>query len=91
MAVKTLSATQARSEFLKIIKESNKSYDRFVITVQGIPRAVLLSYEDFIELEEELEILAQNPQFFEDRKKAREAHEKGETISLDELENEIGL
>ncbi|NOZ04316.1 MAG: type II toxin-antitoxin system Phd/YefM family antitoxin [FCB group bacterium] len=89
MSVKTLTATEARTKFLNLIKASDQSLDRFVITVQGVPKAVLLSYEDFMELEEELEILAQNPNFFEDRKRAHQEYKKGETVILEELSKEF--
>ncbi len=89
MSVKTLTATEARAKLLNLIKASDQSLDRFVITVQGVPKAVLLSYDDFMELEEELEILAQNPSFFEDRKRAHQEYQKGETVTLEKSSKEL--
>jgi len=50
----------------------------------------LLSYDDFEDLQEELEILAQNPSFLQDRKTAHQDLKENKTISLDRLNKELG-
>lgn len=64
MIQNVLSATSAREKLSSLIKNVENSYERYVITVKGPPKVVLLSYEEFEDLQEELEILSQNPKFF---------------------------
>ena len=86
-----LSATLVKRNLTNIIKKVETDYERFIITVRGHPKAVLLSYEDFENLQEELEILAHNQNFFKDRKKAHRDLKNGNTISLNELNKELGI
>ena len=50
--------TQARGRLMELIKDIQNNGDTVAITKNGIPEAVLLSYEHFDALMEMMEILA---------------------------------
>ena len=50
--------TQARGRLMELIKDIQNNGDTVAITKNGIPEAVLLSYEHFDALMETMEILA---------------------------------
>ena len=86
-----LSATTVREKLSSLLEKVERNYERYIITVKGRPKAVLLSYDEFEDLQEELEILAQNPNFYRDREQAHQDLKEGKTISLTELNKEHGL
>ena len=86
-----LTATDVREKLSSLLKNVEKNFDRYIITVKGHPKAVLVSYEEFENLQEELEILAQNPNFLKDREQAHQDLKAGKTSSLDNLNEELGL
>ena len=86
-----LTTNDVKEKLPSLIKNVEENFDRYIITVKGHPKAVLLSYEEFENLQEELEILAQNPNFFNDREQAHQDLTAGKTASLDMLNKELGL
>jgi len=54
----TLPVTEARNNFLSMVKEADKSFERFVVTKRGKPTAVVLSYDEFEGWMETLDILS---------------------------------
>lgn len=57
MSEKTLSVSEARRKFLELIRDSDAAFDRWVLTKNGRPKAVLLNYEDYEALIETVDIL----------------------------------
>lgn len=53
-----VSISNARTKLPDIVNKVNKNLDRVIITVNGQPKAVLLSTEELESLEETAEILA---------------------------------
>ncbi len=47
MATITLSVTEARNEFLNLIREAKALLEQVIITKNGKPEAVLMSYEEY--------------------------------------------
>lgn len=75
MATKTYSLTEGRARFCEMVREAETVYDRYVLTKDGKPAAVLLSYEEYEGMLETME-LERNPALVEDiLKRAREYRE----------------
>lgn len=53
-----ISISEARSQLPSLIERVNKYLERFLITVNGKPKAAVLSLEELESLEETAEILA---------------------------------
>jgi len=50
--------SSAKTRLLELLRQVEESHENVVITKNGLPKAVLLNYEDFAGLLETLEILA---------------------------------
>lgn len=57
---KTISLKEARSRFSKIVDRVDRLSDRYVVTRNGSPKAVVMSADEFESWTETLELLA-NP------------------------------
>jgi len=57
---KTISLKDARSRFSKIVDKVDRLSDRYVVTKNGSPKAVVMSADEFESWTETLELLA-NP------------------------------
>jgi len=75
----------ARANLPELVSKVNKNFDRFVITVNGKPKAVLVSEEELESLEETAEILA-IPGALKRIKKGEEQIRKGQFVSLKDLD-----
>ncbi len=56
MSDKTYSITEGRARLCEMVKEAEATYDRFVLTRDGKPKAVLMSYEEYEGMLETIEI-----------------------------------
>lgn len=54
----TLTATEAKTHFLELIRDSNKRLERFLITKNGKPAVVLMNADEFEGWLETLEIMS---------------------------------
>ncbi|MBI3485929.1 type II toxin-antitoxin system Phd/YefM family antitoxin [Candidatus Daviesbacteria bacterium] len=79
-----IAISDARAKLPDLVNRVNKNLDRVVITVNGQPKAVLLSAEELESLEETAEILA-IPSIKEDIKKSQKQFANGEFIPLSKL------
>lgn len=78
---KTLPLAEAKKSLSAIIKDVDEKYDRFIVTKNGVDKAVILSSEEFDGLIETLDILSVK----EEREaiaRAKKQVRKGETVSL---------
>ena len=80
MAVITLSITEARSEFLNLIREAKALLEQVIITKNGKPEAVLMSYEEYESWLETLEI-AQDAALMNGIRQAKSEIKAGELYS----------
>lgn len=77
MANKTYSVTEGRARFCEMVKEAEATYDRFVLTKDGKPKAVLMSYEEYegmletIEIESDPKLAREILRRFEDIRKGK--------------------
>lgn len=80
----TLTVTQAKAHFLEIIRNSDKRLERFLITKNGKPTAVVMNADEFEGWLETLEILSDKKGLAEIRKAEREL-KTGKTKSFEEV------
>ena len=58
MIEKHVPISSAKARLLELIRQVEENHDNVVITKKGLPKAVLVNYEDFAGLLETIEILA---------------------------------
>jgi antitoxin YefM len=58
MTIMTIPITEARARLPQLVKAADERLDRTVITSNGKPTAVIMSYEEYEAWEETLEILS---------------------------------
>ena len=85
---KTLPITKAREEFTSIVDNANKLLDKYVITVNGTPSAVIMSSEEYDSWQETNEILS-NPELLKAIKKGEKQIKQGELTTWDEAKKEL--
>ena len=83
-----LPVSQARRDLLSLIRDVDDTFARYIITSNGTPKAVLMSFDEFEAYEETLEILS-DPEAMADLKEARAARERGETYALEDVKREV--
>ena len=90
---KIISATQASNNFGSLIDEAAQGKSYFVITRMGKAKAVVLGVEQYRELMDELEIIQEQDDvdFQGALSEARRDIELGRTVTLDELDKELGI
>lgn len=79
-----ISISDARTNLPKLVEKVEKNIDRVVITVNGKPKATLISAEELESLEETAEILA-IPGALKTLKKSEEQFKKGEFVKLSDI------
>lgn len=81
MSTITLPVTEAKQRFTELVKNAEESFDRYLVTKNGKDAAVLLSAEEYENLLETLDILA-NKKEVRAIAEAESQARRGETISL---------
>jgi len=76
----TLTVTQAKAHFLELVRNSDKRLERFLITKEGKPAAVLMNADEFDGWLETLEIMSDKKALKEIRQ-ARKELEQGKGLS----------
>lgn len=80
----TLTVTEAKAHFLELIRSSDKRLERFIITRQGKPAAVVMNADEFDGWLETVEIMSDKKALKEIRK-ARKELEQGRTKTFKEV------
>lgn len=88
MPNKTLTITRARHDLFKIAEQVQKPNNFYTLSVEGEPKVVMMSFNEFDSMMETLEILS-DPKIMADIKKAEEEYEKGEYITWEEMKREL--
>ncbi|HAO11654.1 MAG TPA: prevent-host-death protein [Planktothrix sp. UBA8407] len=83
-----ISFTEAQQQFLEL--PDRLQDDPLIITKEGQPIMVALSYEQFSSLVETLEILS-DPEFSQNLQKSIAQAKRGETISWEDAKVKLGL
>ena len=84
MATQTLPISEVRASLPQIVKAADEKFERTVITTNGRPVAVVMSYEEYQAWEETLEILS-DAETMRDWREARAAIARGETFSFEDV------
>ena len=84
MSTQTLPVTEVRAKLLQLVKAADERFERTVITSNGKPTAVIMSYEEYEAWEETLEILS-DPEAMHAVRKADEELAAGKVVSFEEV------
>lgn len=82
--MKNINATEAKKRLLEILRDTDESYERYCITRNGEPKAILMSVDDYDGWLETLEIMSSKHAVAE-IKKARHELESGKGISFEKV------
>jgi prevent-host-death family protein len=58
MPERFLTVTEAKRTFCELVRETDETFDRVIITRDGHPAAVLLAYDDYDGMQETIEIMS---------------------------------
>jgi antitoxin YefM len=83
-AMKSIIASEAKKKFLELIRNADESFERYYITRNGEPKAVLMSIDDYEGWLETLEIVSSKKAVAE-IKKARMELDAGKGISFEKV------
>ena len=84
MATQMLPISEARANLPQIVKAADEKFQRTVITTNGKPVAVVMSYEEYLAWEETLEILS-DAETMKEWREARAALARGATFSFEDI------
>jgi antitoxin YefM len=84
MTVTTLPITEARAKLPQLVKAADERLNRTVITSNGKPAAVLMSYDEYEAWEETLEILS-DPDALQAIHAADEELASGQVFSFEQV------
>jgi prevent-host-death family protein len=70
--MKSLTASEAKKRLLELIRDSDETFERYLITRNGEPKAVLMSVDDYEGWIETLELMNSKEAITEIRKARRE-------------------
>ena len=87
---KSISATQARKQFFKLLENVGTSDSPVRITLEGHPSVVLLSEEEYESLIETLEILS-DPELVKSIEEGMRDVKAGRTIPWEKVKKELHL
>lgn len=86
---KTLPITKARENFTDLVDRAGRLLEECVITVNGEPKAILMSVQELDSLKETLDILS-NPKLMKELNEAEEEATRGEVIAWEDFKKEMG-
>lgn len=86
--MKILPITKIREDLPNIVDRANRLLSKYTVTVNGEPKAVVMSYDEYESLQETLDILS-DPKALGEIKKAEKEIEKGNYVTWDELKKEL--
>ena len=86
--MKSITATDAKKRLLELIRESDESFERYMITRNGEPKAVLMSVDDYEGWIETLEVMSSKDALAE-IKKARRELDAGKGVPFEKVLEKI--
>lgn len=87
--IKTLPITKARNELPTLVENASKKFDEYIITVKGVPTAVLMSVAEYESWKETNEILADKSLMRAIRQGEKEIAE-GKFSDWEDVKKELG-
>ena len=88
--IKTLPITKARSELTTLVDRASRLLDEYIITVKGVPAAVLMSAAEYESWKETNEIMA-DPGLMKAIKQGEKEISEGKTYDWEDVKKELGL
>lgn len=88
MPNKTLTITQARRDLFKIAEQVQKTNNYFTLSIEGEPKVVMMSYDEFDSIKETMDILS-DPQVMADIREAEEQYKNGEYVTWEVMKKEL--
>lgn len=85
MPNKTLTITQARHDLFKIADQVQRPNNYYTLSVEGEPKVVMMSYDEFGSIMETIDVMREFPNLKNEAKEAEEAYKKGNYITLDQI------
>ncbi len=85
----TLPITKARENLTTLVENANKKLEEYIITVNGVPAAALMSIKEFESWKETNEILADS-ELMKDIKQGERDVVKRRTYSWEDVKKELG-
>lgn len=82
--MKSIKATEAKKHLLEIIRDSDEAFERYCITRNGEPKAILMSVDDYEGWLETLELMSSKKAVDEIRK-ARKELDAGKGIPFEKI------
>ena len=86
---KTLPITKAREELTTLVENAQKKLDEYIITVNGVPAAVLMSIKEFESWKETNEIMSDR-KLMKAIKKGEKEIEEGKGKDWEDVKKELG-
>lgn len=86
--MKTVTVSEAKKNLLSMIREADEVFERYLITRNSDPKAVLLSVEEFESWLETMEILS-DPKAMQEIRAAKKEIKEQKTVSLDQALEEF--
>lgn len=80
-----IAISDARANLPDLVTKINKNLDRAVITVNGHPKAVIVSVDELESLEETAEVLSSMPGIKKEIEESRKQIKKGQFTPLSKL------
>ena len=87
---KTLPITKAREQLTNLVEKADKQLQEYVITVNGVPAAALISAAEYESWKETLDILSDSG-LIRAIKEGEEDIKKGKFITFEQLKKELKL
>jgi antitoxin YefM len=87
---KTLPITKAREDLTTLVENANKRLDEYVITVNGMPAAVLISAAEYESWKETNDIMS-DPKLLKAIKQGEKEIQEGKGIPWEEVKKELEL
>jgi len=87
---KIVPITTARKNLAKLGDRASRLLEDVIITVNGLPKFVLMSYDEYESWKETEEILSE-PGIVDDLKKAEKEIDEGKYVTLEDLKRELKI
>ena len=83
-----ITATQARKVFFQLIRDTNETGDIITITVDGLPKAIMMPNDEFEGWMETVEIMS-DPEAMKGIREGMKDAEEGNVYTLEEVKKEL--
>ncbi len=88
MPERFLTVTEAKKSFCELVRETDETFDRVIITRGGHPAAVLLAYDDYDGMQETIEIMS-DPELVKAIREGEEDIRAGRTVDYEVVKERL--